>query len=368
MVPFSASAITRASGGGPGICSRTSPLKARSRSSPLGSRRAFFRRTEPMPASSLSVPETSVASIGPRRMSAVRPPRKRSTTIFPSITRTLSSRASAGTRNTTSVRYAGSVPASGCNSLTATRSGVSCTSMASCASPSTVGAVRWTASSTSGRADPSMRTCPMVMSRVSPRLADHVKTRVCRSVAARAGAASAAHTRKRTAVRMGRLYFSGSSLVRLVTFVLCLALAGTARAQSLPSEPISVGNGRFVFGGEFFVTYGSEDPGFFNYNDYEYNALRNVRLSVSTEVRASRHVQALAEIRLEHGDQLSAYALFVRLKPWAERRFDVQLGRVPPTFGAFTKTIYAYNNIVIGQPLAYQYLLSLRSDSVPGTA
>jgi len=156
--------------------------------------------------------------------------------------------------------------------------------------------------------------------------------------------------------------------VRLVTFVLCLALAGTARAQSLPSEPISVGNGRFVFGGEFFVTYGSEDPGFFNYNDYEYNALRNVRAAVSTEVRISRHVQALGEARLEHGDEFSAYALFVRLKPWAERRFDVQLGRVPPTFGAFTKTIYAYNNIVIGQPLAYQYLLSLRSDSVPGTA
>ena len=92
--------------------------------------------------------------------------------------------------------------------------------------------------------------------------------------------------------------------MRLVTFVLCMVLAGNARAQSLPSEPISVGNGRFVFGGEFFGTFGSEDPGFFNYNDYEYNALRNVRLSVSTEVRASRHVQVLAEVRLEHGDQL----------------------------------------------------------------
>ena len=156
--------------------------------------------------------------------------------------------------------------------------------------------------------------------------------------------------------------------MRLVTFVLCLVLAGNARAQSLPTEPISVGNGRFVFGGEFFGTFGSEDPGFFNYNDYEYNALRNVRLSVSTEVRASRHVQILAEVRLEHGDRLSAYAMFLRVRPWPESRFDVQVGRIPPTFGAFSKTIYAYNNVVIGQPLAYQYLLSLRTTAVPATS
>jgi hypothetical protein len=41
---------------------------------------------------------------------------------------------------------------------------------------------------------------------------------------------------------------------------------------------------------------------------------------------------------------------------------------VPPTFGAFTKTVYAYDNVVIGQPLAYQYLLSLRPNAVPETA
>ena len=156
--------------------------------------------------------------------------------------------------------------------------------------------------------------------------------------------------------------------MRLVTLVLCVVLAGDARAQSLPSEPISVANGRFVFGGEFFGTFGSEDPGFFDYNDYEYNALRNVRLSVSTEIRASRHLQALAEVRLEHGDELSAYAMFLRIRPWPDRRFDVQIGRVPPTFGAFGKTIYAYNNIVIGQPLAYQYLLSLRTTALPRTS
>jgi hypothetical protein len=156
--------------------------------------------------------------------------------------------------------------------------------------------------------------------------------------------------------------------VRLFTLVVCLAIAGDVRAQALPSEPISVANGRFVFGAEMFATVGDADPGFFNYTDYEYSALRNVRLAMSTQVRVSGRLQFLAEVRLDHGDQLSPYALFVRVRPWPERRFDVQVGLVPPTFGAFTKAVYAYNNLVIGQPLAYQYLLSIKPDGIPRTA
>jgi hypothetical protein len=147
-----------------------------------------------------------------------------------------------------------------------------------------------------------------------------------------------------------------------------LLAAVDVRAQGLPSEPISVANGRLVVGAEAFATIGSDDPGFFNYTDYEYNALRNFRLSASTEVRASSRMQVLAEIRFDHGDTLTPYALFLRIRPWPARRFDVQVGRIPPTFGAFNRTVYAYENIVIGQPLAYQYLLSLQPDSIPATA
>ena len=116
-----------------------------------------------------------------------------------------------------------------------------------------------------------------------------------------------------------------------------------------------------------FATFGGSDPGWFNYTDYEYNALRNVRASLTTAVRVTSRVQVLSEIRLDHGERLSAYALFLRLRPWPTRRFDIQVGRVPPTFGAFTRTIYAYDNLVIGQPLAYQYLLSIRPRAVPAS-
>jgi hypothetical protein len=41
---------------------------------------------------------------------------------------------------------------------------------------------------------------------------------------------------------------------------------------------------------------------------------------------------------------------------------------VPPTFGAFGRTAYAAGNLLIGYPLAYQYLTSLRADAMPSTA
>jgi hypothetical protein len=153
--------------------------------------------------------------------------------------------------------------------------------------------------------------------------------------------------------------------VPLLHVLASLLLAARVSAQGLPAEPVAIAGGRVVFGGEAFVTYGEDDPGWFNYTDYEFSALRNVRLSLATEVRPSTRLQVLAEVRLDHGEHLSAYALFARIRPWPDRRFDVQIGRVPPTFGAFRRTVYAYDNALIGQPLAYQYLLTLRSDSVP---
>ena len=87
-------------------------------------------------------------------------------------------------------------------------------------------------------------------------------------------------------LRIGRLYWPRVSLVPLLHLLACLLFAARASAQVLPTEPVSVAGGRVVFGGEVFVTFGKKDPGWFNYTDYEYNALRNIRLSLATEVRA----------------------------------------------------------------------------------
>src|SRR5262245_24216922 len=149
---------------------------------------------------------------------------------------------------------------------------------------------------------------------------------------------------------------------------LCLLAAVAASAQVLPSEPISIGNGRLVVGAEVMATIGPSDPGFFNYTDYEYNALQNVRVGVTTEVRASQAVQVLGEVRVDHGRVFQPYGFFVRIRPWSQHRLDIQAGLIPPTFGSLTRTAYGNGNLLIGQPLAHQYLLSIRSDSVPANA
>ena len=46
------------------------------------------------------------------------------------------------------------------------------------------------------------------------------------------------------------------------------------------------------------------------------------------------------------------YALYLRIRPWTTRDFDIQVGRVPPTFGAFARRTYANDNPLIGYPLA----------------
>jgi len=148
---------------------------------------------------------------------------------------------------------------------------------------------------------------------------------------------------------------------------LCLVCA-PARAQVLPSEPVTFGDGRVTLGGDLSATYGSEDPGFFNYTDYEYSALRMLRIDVSATINAGDHVAVLAQIRTENFSNLQPYALYVRFRPWIDKDVSVAVGRVPPTFGAYPRRTYGADNPLIGYPLGYQYLTSLRPDSLPANA
>jgi hypothetical protein len=159
----------------------------------------------------------------------------------------------------------------------------------------------------------------------------------------------------------------GGAGVRCLALVLLLTSAHAAAAQVLPEQPISIFGGHVVFGAEVTATFAPEDPGFFNYTSYEFSALRNLRLGVSTEIRANDRIQVLGEVRLDQGRVLEAYGLYLRVRPWPSRQFAVQAGRIPPTFGAMTRTSYGSSNLLIGQPLAYQYLTSVRPDALPAT-
>jgi hypothetical protein len=162
--------------------------------------------------------------------------------------------------------------------------------------------------------------------------------------------------------------------------IAAIALGGAASAvaQGLPSEPVSFAGGRVTISGDATVSLAPEDTGFFNYTDYDHSALRLFRVDLMTSVALNPHFTVLSELRDEVGlfaqssdenpNTFRAYALYLRIRPWIDRAVDVQVGRVPPTFGAFARRVYANDNPLIGYPLAYQYLTSLRPDSLPWNA
>lgn len=154
--------------------------------------------------------------------------------------------------------------------------------------------------------------------------------------------------------------------------LLVLVCAATvANAQDLPSRPLSLAGGRITLGTDLAVGTTPQDDtegAWFNYTDYQHNALRMLRLGMTAEVRIADRLSVLTDVRSENGDAVRAYALYVRVRPWRDRPLDIQAGRIPPTFGAFSRRDYGAGNPLIGYPLAYQYLTAVRADALPSTA
>ncbi|HJZ75783.1 MAG TPA: hypothetical protein VKE51_28815 [Vicinamibacterales bacterium] len=168
----------------------------------------------------------------------------------------------------------------------------------------------------------------------------------------------------------------GRTAARLAWIVWACA-ACPAAAQTLPSEPIAFADGHVTVSGDVSATFGCElaspeylcrhDQGFFNYTDYSHSALRELRIDGSAAVKAGPHFTFLTEVRTYNFSEVQPYALYVRIRPWVARDFDIQVGRVPPTFGAFTRRTYANDNPLIGYPLAFQYQTTMRSDALPAS-
>jgi hypothetical protein len=154
-------------------------------------------------------------------------------------------------------------------------------------------------------------------------------------------------------------------ICRIVAVAVLCAAVRSASAQSLPAEPVTFGDGRVVVGGEVAAAIAPPDTGFFNYSDYEHSTLREFRAAVSLLVRATDRIAVLGEVRSENLATPEAYALYARVRPFAHHRLDVQIGRIPPTFGRFSRQAYGRDNPLVGYPLAYQYLTSLRADALP---
>jgi hypothetical protein len=152
--------------------------------------------------------------------------------------------------------------------------------------------------------------------------------------------------------------------------LLALTLLGSVRAaaQPLPAGPITAFDGRVVVGAEIAATFGGADhSAYFNYTDYEHNALRMLRLALAAAWRPSSRLEMVGEIRSEDLSTVRSFAAYVRVRPFANHALDIQAGQIPPSFGAFGRRAYQSDNPFIGYPLAYQYLTSLRPDAAPAT-
>ena len=153
-----------------------------------------------------------------------------------------------------------------------------------------------------------------------------------------------------------------------VLIVLTLAVPRPLEAQA-PEYDDGGGVGRYLSGGgEVMAVAGPRDTtAFFNYSDYERNLLRIVRLRLFGEWRTATRLSVIGEIRTENVDDLMMPALYMRWQPQFMRDLYIHAGRIPPVIGGFGRHAYGRDNVVIGQPLAYQYLTSLRPDAVPSS-
>lgn len=151
------------------------------------------------------------------------------------------------------------------------------------------------------------------------------------------------------------------------THVILLLLASVVPVAAQSPDAPDAGESRLAMSGEVTATIGSHDPGFFNYATYDYSPLRNVRVVLDSSVRVTRQLEVLAQLRTDGLSHAQVTALYLRVRPWAARDVDLQLGRVPPTFGLFGAAGYGADNPLISRPLAYGYLTSLRRDALPRT-
>jgi len=158
------------------------------------------------------------------------------------------------------------------------------------------------------------------------------------------------------------------TVVAVAAVIASIGFGGIAQAQFWPDRPITFAGGRVLLAGDASGTFGSDDPGWFTYTDYETDSLRRVRAGVTIEVRPSRRLAFLTEIRAETGAGVVPYAWYVRVSPLKNGWLDVQAGRIPPVFGTYARRSYPQDNPLIGDPLGYQYLTSARPDAVPANA
>ena len=155
--------------------------------------------------------------------------------------------------------------------------------------------------------------------------------------------------------------------------LLACFLSHGASAQEVPAGAATTHGSRLTVAGEASVSAATEDDAYFTYSSDAYGLLRLARLDGSAVFRLGSRLSLLGDVRVQGaiGEghwRARPYALFARVRPWPQKAIDIQAGLIPPVFGAFSRRAYGTDNPLIGFPLGYQYLTSLRPDALPASA
>jgi hypothetical protein len=156
--------------------------------------------------------------------------------------------------------------------------------------------------------------------------------------------------------------------------LVCLGAAVTARAQLLPSTPITLLDGRLAIAGSMSAAIGPrDDRAYYNLTGYNTDLLRLAHVSLDATLRLGDRVDLVAAV-----DGLTPVnhwawegypsALHLAVRPWRRLPLAILAGIVEPDFGAFLHRAYGPGNLLIGYPLAYHYATSVRSDAFPASA
>jgi hypothetical protein len=149
------------------------------------------------------------------------------------------------------------------------------------------------------------------------------------------------------------------SFVLRCSLLLAAALPSALGAQDLSGHRI----GPLTLSGEASGSVAPKDTAFFNDTGYDVYPLRMLSISLSAQLHLGGRAAVLAEGVSENGEAPRVRGLYLRLRPFPERSFDLQAGRIPPVFGSFGRRAYGSSNPLIGIPLGYQYLTTVRSDA-----
>ena len=132
--------------------------------------------------------------------------------------------------------------------------------------------------------------------------------------------------------------------------------------------PLSMAGGRVVIGTDVSVATSTTN------DDVRLVQLHRLRTQHDADVapgrdrrlRVNDHMSFLAETAQRERRHASGRTrCMCGCGRGSDARSTSRPGRIPPTFGAFSRRAYANGNPLIGYPLAYQYLTSLRPDAVP---